>query len=56
MQIHADAGVCQFEKANLEQTVTAVCNVVFFELSHTLPCRIVMARSVPKLQHKLGRS
>ena len=56
MQIQADAGVCQFEEANLERTVTAVRNSVFFELSHALPCRLAMACNVPKLQHKLGHS
>ena len=56
MQLHADAGVCHFENANLEQTVTYFGEAVFLDISHAVPSYIAVARNVPKLRRMLGHS
>ena len=37
MLLHADADVCHFENANLEQTATYFGKAVFLEISHAVP-------------------
>ena len=45
MQPHADASVCHFERASLEQPETVVGEFVFLELSHTLPsCKAIVRK------------
>ena len=55
VQLHADSSMCHLERACLEQPETIVSKVVFFELSHTLPCcKAYVSLTFPWLLHMLG--